>query len=166
MSNQATCFYITPWKKYVVLFSISLFSAYCLYEIKQFHDAGNLYFYHPFVIFLVFASFVGTHVYLLNYCLEGKTLIVEGLVNRKVVIDKLKYVSVRKKSVELVNRYGLFSLPLRSIIEDLEKLTDLIDQVMVDHPEVKLKGQSEYCRKWFPKTVDARKGNMLSNQQT
>ena len=157
MSNRSKNFYIVSWKKYLLLFSIFLGSVYCLYEVKQFHDADSLYFYNPFIISLVFAIPVGYHLYNLKYYLDGKTLVAEGLIDRSISIDKLKYILVRNKSIDLINSFSLFSLKLRSEIQELRELTALIDEVLIYHPEVKLKGPLEYREKWFPKTFAARK---------
>jgi len=157
MSKRSNIFYIVTWKKYLLLLIIFLSSVYCLYEIKQFHDANILYFYNPFIISFVFALIVGYHFYRLKYYLEGKTFVVEGLVRRKLSIVNLEFISVRKESLDLVNGFSLFSISLRSGIQELNELTALIDGVLVHYPGVKLKGQSEYCRKWFPKTFNARK---------
>lgn len=157
MSKRSKNFKVVPWKKYVLLLAIFPSSVYALYDAKQYHDADFFYFYNPLIISLVITLLIGYHFYNLKYYLDGKMLVVEGLVNRKVAIDKLKHILVRKESLEFVDGFSLFSIALRSEIQELDELTVLIDEVLIDHPGVKLKGAVEYREKWFPKTFAARK---------
>lgn len=156
MSKQSKIYPIVSWKKYLLLFSLILGSLYCLYEVKQYHDADLLNFYNPFILTLLFAIPLGYHFFKLEYYLEGETLIVKGLIDRILPLDKLKYASVRSNSVDLNKDSKLFPVTLRSDIQGLNELRSMIDATLVNHPEIKLKGALENQKKWFPKTFDAR----------
>jgi len=99
---------------------------------------------------------LGYHFYKLEYYLEGETLIVKGLIDRILPLDKLKYASVRNNSVDLIKDSSLFPVTLRSDIQELDELRSMFDATLVNHPEIKLKGPLENQKKWFPKTFDAR----------
>lgn len=156
MSKQSKIYHIVSWKKYLLLFSLILGSLYCLYEVKQYHDADLLYFYNPFILTLLTAIPLGYHFYNLKYFLDGETLVAKGLVDRNVSLDKLKYVFVRKNSIDLMNCSSLFPVTLRSDILEFNELTALIDNTLIDNPHIQIKGAIENQKKWFPKSLDVR----------
>jgi hypothetical protein len=158
MNKQSKIYHIFSWKKYLLLFSIILGSIYSLYEVKQSHDTDLLYFYDPFILILLVAIPLGYHFYKLKYYLDGKTIIAKGLIDRNVSLDKLKYVSVRNNSIDLIDGSSLFPVTLRSDILEFDELTAHIDHTIVNHPEVMLKGATEHQKKWFPKTFYDRNG--------
>ena len=158
MNKQSKIYHIVSWKKYLILFSIILGSVYSLYEVKQSHDTDLLSFYDPFILILLVTIPLGYHFYKLKYYLDGKTIIAKGLIDRNVSLDKLKYVSVRNNSIDLVNSSSVFPVTLRPDILEFDELTALIDDTIVNHPEIMLKGANVNQKKWFPKTFDARNG--------
>ncbi|MGM0589406.1 MAG: hypothetical protein ACQETE_13370 [Bacteroidota bacterium] len=146
-----------PWQRYglyLLLIFTEIFSGYLLYEE---YLEGHFSFINPFFLNIILAPLILPYWANRTYYVIDQTFVsADPILTRQIELTCVKYIQVDKRSIRLHKIPIILSPVIYKHNQGAKQVATYLDEILLDQPDIRVKGSGEHIEKWFPQTFEAR----------